>query len=90
MSWGASRPVLIQRRHETPGPGVDALLNLALLMAVNHGAAQQAIGKVADEAVISTKKTAHVVAESAVPLFPTVAEKAADPVQPGRIPGFGE
>src|SRR5512147_2147615 len=67
---------------------VNALLNLAFLMAVNRGAAQQAVSKGSDEALVTTQKTSHVVSKSSVPLFPTVAEKAADLVQPCGIPGL--
>src|ERR1700739_782664 len=68
---------------------VNTLLNLAFFMTVNRRATEQAIGKPSHRSLFPTEKTPHVVAEPPVPLFPTVADEAADFVKAGRIPGLG-
>src|SRR6185503_11433253 len=68
-------------RHE-----VDALLGLALLVAVQGRAPEQAVGQPFDRAVLPAKEAADVVAEASVPLFPAVTDEAAHLVEAGRIP----
>mgnify|MGYP003694180711 CR=1 FL=1 len=72
-------------RHE-----VDALLGLALLVAVERRAADQAVGKPLDRAFLAAEEAADVVAEASVPLLPAVADEAAHLVEAGRIPRLGD
>ena len=75
----------VMTRHE-----VDAPLGLALLVAVQRRAADQAVGKALDRAFFATEKTANVVAEPPVPLPPAVSDEAPHLVQARRIPGLGD
>src|SRR5262249_48082449 len=68
---------------------IDALLRLALIMAINLRAADHAICKVRCRALFRAKEAPGIVAESTVPLLPTVPDKAADLVKAGSIPGLG-
>ena len=72
-------------RHE-----VHALLNLAFLVAVNLGAAEQPVGNGCHGTLVATKKAADIVAEPPVPLLPTVPDETAYLVQTGRIPGLSD
>ena len=42
------------------------------------------------EASVAAEEAADIIAESPVPLLPTVADEAAHLVQPGRVPGLGD
>ena len=72
-------------RHE-----VDALLGLALLVAVERRAADQAIGKPLDRAFLAAEEAADIVAEASVPFLPAVADEGAYLVQAGGIPRLGD
>src|SRR5438094_952739 len=65
---------------------VNTLLNLAFLVTVNCGAAEQAVSKPSDKAVFPTKKTPNVVSEPPVPLLPTVSDEVTYLIEAGRIP----
>ena len=72
------------------GDEVDALLGLALLVAVERRAADQAVGEALDRAVVAAEEAADIVAEAAVPFLPAVADEAADLVQAGGVPRLGD
>ncbi len=75
----------IVTRHE-----VDALLRLALLVCVDVGAADQAVGHARHRARLAAEKTPDIVAKPPVPLLPAVAHERADLVQAGGIPRLGD
>src|SRR5712691_7426844 len=75
----------VMTRHE-----VDALLGLALFVAVQRRAADQAVRKALDHAFFATEKTTDVIAEPPVPLPPAVSDEAPHLVQARRIPGLGD
>ena len=72
--------------HVVTGDEVDALLGLAPLMAVDLGAADQAVRHARHRAWLAAEEGANVIAKPAVPLLPAVADEAADLVQAGRVP----
>src|SRR5262249_12567626 len=72
------------------GHEVDTLLGLASLVSVNLRTAEQPVGERPDRAGVAAEESANVIAETSVPFFPTVAHEAADLIEPGRIPGFGD
>src|SRR4029079_8677128 len=69
---------------------VDAVLGFAFLVAVDVGAADEPAGEARDRARVPLEKAADVVAEAAVPLLPGIADEAADLIETGRVPGFGD
>src|SRR4029077_3306265 len=79
---------IVQRKPIVTGHEVDALFGLALLMSIDFGAANQAIDKTRNRAVFAAKEAAGIVAEPPVPFFPTIPDKAANLIEPGRIPRF--
>ena len=70
------RDQIIESKAVMAGYKIDALLGLAFLMTVNVGTAQQPGGHAGHGAVIAPQKTPDIVAESAVPLLPSVAHEA--------------
>jgi hypothetical protein len=60
------------------------------LVRVEVRTAEAAVGEGQHGAVVRLDEPSDVVAESAVPLLPRVAGEAADLVEPGRVPGFGD
>src|SRR6516165_12429190 len=56
---------------------------------VDVGAASQSGGNSADQTRVAFHKTADVIAETAVPLSPTVAREVPDLVQSRCVPGLG-
>ena len=81
---------VVEREAVVAGDEVDALLGLALLVAVDLGAADQPVGEAPDRARLAAEEVADVVAEAAVPLLPAVADEAADLIQPGGVPRLGD
>src|SRR6202023_1960647 len=71
----------VMTRHE-----VDALLGLALLVSVERRAADQAIGKALDRALLAAEKAPRIIAEPPVPLPPAIPAEAPHLVQAGRVP----
>src|SRR5262249_21746415 len=78
---------VVEREAVVAGDEVDALLGLALLVAVNLRAADDAVGDAAQRARLAAEEVTDVVAEAAVPLLPGVADEAADLIESGRVPG---
>ena len=81
---------VVQGEAVMAGDEVNALLGLALLMAVNLGAADQPVGEAPERALRAAQEIPRVVAEPSVPLLPTVAHKVAHLVKAGSIPGLGD
>ena len=81
---------IVEREAVVAGHEVDALLGLALLVAVDLGAADHPVGHAPQRARLAAEEIADVVAEPAVPFLPGVADEAADLVQPGRVPRLGD
>ena len=81
---------IVEREAVVAGDEVDAVLRLALLVAVDVGAAEQPRGHARHRAVVALQKAPHVVAEPAVPFLPGVADEAADLIEPRGIPGLGD
>ncbi len=71
----------VMTRHE-----VDALLGLPLLVPVERRAADHAVGKALDRAVVATEEAADIIAKSPVPFLPAVPDEGADLVHAGRVP----
>ena len=84
------RHEIVQREAVVAGYEVDALLRLALLMAVEVRAAEQAPRKAPRGRGVALHEAAHVVPEAAVPLFPVVADERAELIEAGRVPGLGD
>jgi hypothetical protein len=72
------------------GHEVHALLRLALLVTVDFRAANHPVGKSIHRTADAAQEVAGVVAESPVPLLPTVADKAAHLVQTSGIPRLSD
>src|SRR4029077_10345808 len=75
----------VMTRHE-----VDALLRLALLVGIERRAADQAIGKALERALLAAEKAARVIAKPPVPLPPAISHEAPHLVQAGRVPRLGD
>ena len=73
---------VIEREAVVAGDEVDALLGLALLMTVDFGAAEHAVGDGAPMPSSPLHETADIIAETAVPLLPASPMKLPDLVQP--------
>src|SRR5262249_1988308 len=69
---------------------VDALLHLALLMAVDLGTADEPVRCPCRRARLPAEEGADVVAKPPVPLLPAVPDEAPDLVEAGRIPRPGD
>src|SRR6516164_84919 len=54
------------------------LFSLPLLVAVQVWAAHETVGEAFQRALVAAEETARIVAKPAIPLFPTVADKAAN------------
>ena len=67
---------------------INALFSLTLFMTVNCRAAKQSVRKVSDRIVFSAKEASDIVSKSTIPLLPTISDKAANLIQPRRVPGF--
>src|SRR5439155_6055888 len=84
------RDQIVEREAVVTGHEVDALLGLALLVAVDLGAADQAVGEAPERPARAAEEVSHVVAEPSVPLLPAVPDEATHLVQARRVPGLGE
>src|SRR5262249_48966279 len=71
------------------GDEVDTLFRLALLVAVDLGAADDPVRHAPHRPVLAAEEVADVVAESAIPLLPGVPDEAPDLVETGRVPRLG-
>ena len=80
---------IVERETVVAGHEVEALLCLALLVAVDLGTADQPVGHAPQRPGFAAEEVAHIVPEAAVPLSPTISHKAADLIKPRSIPGFG-
>src|ERR1700745_19902 len=69
---------------------INALLSLTFFVTVNCGAAKQSVGQAPHRTLFATEEAADIVAEAAVPLLPTVSDKAAYLIKPGRVPSLGD
>ena len=90
LCFSVVRDEIVEREAVVTGHEIDALLGLALLVAVDVGAAQQPSGHARHRAVVAFQETPDVVAEPAVPFLPGVADEAADLIEPGGIPRLGD
>ena len=84
------RDEIVQREPVVTGDEIDALLGLALFMAVEIGAPEQPGRDRRTEPWSPFRNRAHVVAEPAVPLLPAVADEAPHLIETGGIPGLGD
>src|SRR5262245_8446281 len=65
---------------------INAVLRLAFLMAVNVWTADKPRRQVAHGITVALNEMPHVVAKAAIPLLPSVADKASHLVKPRGIP----
>src|SRR5215472_2338656 len=72
------------------GNEVDALLGLAFLVCVDFRAAHNSVRDPPYRMRLAPEERADIVAESAVPLLPAVADEAADLVEAGCVPSLGD
>src|SRR5208282_5690787 len=79
---------VIQGEAVVAGDEVNALLGLPLFMPVDLGTTDEPVGQPLDGAIFPQEKTAHIIAETAVPFLPTVANEIADLVKAGGIPSL--
>src|SRR5262249_9246527 len=82
------RDKIVEREAVVTCHEVHALIGLTFFVTVDLWTAEQSVGKIGYRSVVSTKKTADIIAEPPVPLPPAVADEAAHLVQTSRIPGF--
>src|SRR5262249_42882460 len=82
------RDEIIESKPIVTGHEIDALLGLALFVAVNIGTAQKPRGQRGDRTRVRLKKMPQIVTESAVPFLPGVSDEASDLIEPGGIPRF--
>src|SRR5439155_23272871 len=68
---------VVEREAVVAGHEVDALLGLALLVAVDFGTADDPVRHPAHGARFAAEEVAHVIAKAAVPLLPGVPDEAA-------------
>ena len=84
------RDEVVEREAVVAGDEVDAGPGLAVLVAVDVRAAEEALADRADQAPVALDEGADVVAEPAVPLGPAIADEAADLVQAAGVPRLGD
>jgi hypothetical protein len=69
------REQIVQGEAVMAGYEVDALLRLTLRAPVDVRASEQPIRNTRDRVIVRFHETAHIVAESAVPFFPEIADE---------------
>src|SRR5262249_9118135 len=84
------RDQIVHREAVVAGDEVDAVFGLAFLSAVDVGAAEQPGREMPYESVVASQEMPDVVAETAVPFLPRVADEGADLIESGGVPGFGD
>src|SRR5262245_26024002 len=81
---------IVEREPVVTGDEVDALLAFALFVAVDFVTAKHPVCKATNRTGFAAEEVADVVAESAVPLLPRIANKTPDLIQTGRVPRLGD
>src|SRR5882724_4351524 len=81
---------IVQGEAVVTGHEVDALFWLPPSVAVDLGAAEQAVGEASGRALLPPEEAACVVTEPSIPLLPAIAPEAAHLVEPRRIPRLGD
>src|SRR5690606_12969706 len=84
------RDQIVKRESVMARDEIDALLRIEPLVLVYIRTADQPIGQGMSQTLVTLDKGAHVVAEPAVPLLPTVANKLTDLVQAPGVPRLGD
>src|SRR4030095_12973888 len=79
---------VVQREAVMAGDEIEAVLDFALLVGVDVGAAEQPGRDMRHHPVLTLQETAYVVAEAAVPFLPRVAGKGADLIEAPGVPWF--
>src|SRR5260370_42204349 len=69
---------------------INTLLSLAFFVAINCRATNQTVGKPCHRSFFATKKAPHVIPEASIPFLPTISDKAANLIEPSRIPSLSD
>ena len=81
---------IVERKPVVAGHEIDALLGFTLFSLVNVRAPRQPERQGTDGSIIPFEEGPDIVAKPPVPFLPAVADKTADLVEAGRVPGLGD
>jgi len=82
------RQKVIEREAVVTGDEIYALFGLALLVSIDFGTSQKAVGDSGNGSGFAAEKAAEIIPEPVILFHSTVADETADLVKAGCIPGF--